>query len=162
MNNKRFSFRRLMVILAAMAFLLPFLTSCEYWVDVDFKIASNGNDTLILTGWNGTNGATFISPYTSQSGSVYETTISSFGARGGSHTSVSEEQAFTQLMSDFDSVTLTRRSDGASTITYRHDQNATDAQRYFFTREAWQCTPEGEELKSRTYILNLTEEMFNK
>lgn len=160
MNNKRFSFRRLMVVLAAMAFLLPFLTSCEYWVDVDFNIASNGNDTLILTGWNGTSGATFISPYTSQSGSVYETTISSFGARGGSHTSVSEEQAFTQLMSDFDSVTLTRRSDGASTITYRHDENATDAQRFFFTREAWKCDPEGETEKDRTYTLILKDEMF--
>ena len=163
MNNKRFGFRRLLVVLAAMAFMLPFLTSCEYWVDVDFKIACNANDTLILTGWNGTSGATYTSPYTSQSGSVYETTtISSFGARGGSHTSVTEEQAFTQLMSDFDSVILTRRSDGASTITYRHDENATDAQRYFFTREAWKCNPEGETEKDRTYTLILKDEMFNK
>jgi len=161
MNNKRFSFRRLLVVLAAMAFMLPFMTSCEYMVDIDFKIAHNGNDTLLLTGWSGTNEVQYASPYTSNSGDVFDkTTISSFNAGGGPSTSVTEEQAFTQLMSDFDSVRISRSSDGASTITYRHDENATDAQRYFFTREAWKCDPEGEELKSRTYTLILTDEMF--
>ena len=161
MNNKRFSFRRLLVVLAAMAFVLPFMTSCEYMVDIDFKIAHNGNDTLLLTGWSGTNEVQYASPYTSNSGDVFDkTTISSFNAGGGPSTSVTEEQAFTQLMSDFDSVRISRSSDGASTITYRHDENATDAQRFFFTREAWKCDPEGEELKSRTYTLILTEEMF--
>ena len=163
MNNKRFRFRRLLVVLAAMAFMLPFMTSCEYMVDIDFKIAHNGNDTLLLTGWSGTNEVQYASPYTSNSGDVFDkTTISSFNAGGGPSTSVTEEQAFTQLMSDFDSVRISRSSDGASTITYRHDENATDAQRFFFTREAWKCDPEGEELKSRTYTLILTEEMFNK
>ena len=163
MNNKRFSFRRLLVVLAAMAFMLPFMTSCEYMVDIDFKIAHNGNDTLLLTGWSGTNEVQYASPYTSNSGDVFDkTTISSFNAGGGPSTSVTEEQAFTQLMSDFDSVRISRSSDGASTITYRHNENATDAQRFFFTREAWKCDPEGEELKSRTYTLILTEEMFNK
>ena len=161
MNNKRFGFRRLLVVLAAMAFMLPFMTSCEYMVDIDFKIAHNGNDTLLLTGWSGTNEVQYASPYTSNSGDVFDkTTISSFNAGGGPSTSVTEEQAFTQLMSDFDSVRISRSSDGASTITYRHDENATDAQRFFFTREAWKCDPEGEELKSRTYTLILTEEMF--
>ena len=161
MNNKRFGFRRLLVVLAAMAFMLPFMTSCEYMVDIDFKIAHNGNDTLLLTGWSGTNEVQYASPYTSNSGDVFDkTTISSFNAGGGPSTSVTEEQAFTQLMSDFDSVRISRSSDGASTITYRHDENATDAQRFFFTREAWKCDPEGEELKSRTYTLILTDEMF--
>jgi hypothetical protein len=63
-------------------------------------------------------------------------------------------------MSDYDSVRLTRRSDNASTITYHHNENATNAQRYFFTREAWKCDPEGETEKDRTYTLILTEDMF--
>ena len=163
MNNRKFRFGTLLVFLAAMTFMLPFLTSCEYMVDVDFKIAHNGNDTLLLTGWSGTNEVKYTSPYTSNSGDVFDnTTISSFRAGGGSSTSVTEEQAFTQLMSDFDSVRISRSSDGASTITYRHDENATDAQRYFFTREAWNCDPEGETEKDRTYTLILKDEMFNK
>ena len=160
MNNKKIKFGTLLVFLAAMTFSL---SSCEYMVNVDFKIAHNENDTLVLTGWNGTNEVCYMSPYASNSGDVFDkTTISSFRAGGGSSTSVTEEQAFTQLMLDFDSVRISRRSDGASTITYRHDENATDAQRYFFTREAWSCDPEGEELKSRTYTFILKDEMFNK
>lgn len=160
MNNRKFRFGTLLVFSAAMIFTL---SSCEYMVNVDFKIAHNDNDTLVLTGWNGTNVVCHRSPYTSNSGDVFDkTTISSFRAGGGSSTTVTEEQAFTQLMSDFDSVRISRSSDGASTITYRHDENATDAQRFFFTREAWKCDPEGEELKSRTYTLILKDEMFNR
>ena len=160
MNNRKFRFGTLLVFLAAMTFTL---SSCEYMVNVDFEIAHNGNDTLVLTGWNGTNEVCYTRPYTSNSGDVFDkTTISSFRAGGGSSTTVTEEQAFMQLMSDYDSVRITRRSDNKSTITYRHDEDASDAQRYFFTREAWKCDPEGEELKSRTYTLILTEEMFNK
>ena len=158
MNNRKFRFGTLLVFLAAMAFSL---SSCEYMVNVDFEIAHNDNDTLVLTGWNGTNEVCYTSPYTSNSGDVFDkTTISSFRAGGGSSTTVTEEQAFTQLMSDFDSVRITRSSDGAATITYRHDENASFAQRYFFTREAWSCDPEGETQKDRTYTLILTEEMF--
>ena len=158
MNNRKFRFGTLLVFLAAMTFTL---SSCEYMVNVDFEIAHNGNDTLVLTGWNGTNEVCYTSPYASNSGDVFDkTTISSFRAGGGSSTTVTEEQAFTQLMSDFDSVRITRSSDGAATITYRHDENASDAQRYFFTREAWSCDPEGETQKDRTYTLILTEEMF--
>ena len=162
MNNKRFSFRMLLVVLAAMAFMLPFMTSCEYMVDIDFKIAHNGNDTLLLTGWSGTNEVQYASPYTSNSGDVFDkTTISSFNAGGGPSTSVTEEQAFTQLMSDYDSVRITHSSDGLSTITYRHDENASNAQRYFFTREAWKCSPDDEGYDgTRTYTLILTDEMF--
>jgi hypothetical protein len=158
MHNKKFRFGTLLVIMAAMTFSM---TSCEYMVNVDFKIAHNGNDTLVLKGWDGANEVCYTSPYASNSGDVFgKTTISSFRAGGGSSTIVTEEQAFTQLMSDYDSVRITRRSDNASTITYRHDENASDAQRYFFTREAWQCDPEGEELKSRTYTFILKDEMF--
>lgn len=161
MNNKKIRFRTLLVFLAAMTFTLPFLTSCEYFVDVDFAIAHTENDTLDFKGWNGTSGAFYTSPYTSNSGSVYDkTTISSFHTMGGRHTYVSEEQAFIQLMSDFDSVQLTRRSDGASSIIFRHDKNATEAQRYFFTPEAWICYPEGETQLSREYTLILKDEMF--
>lgn len=58
-------------------------------------------------------------------------------------------------MSDYDSVMLTRSSDGATSIVFRHDENATEEQRYFFTREAWHCDPEGETEKDRTYTLIL-------
>ena len=86
--------------------------------------------------------------------------VSLAGSMGGPSVAISVEQAFASLCNDYDSVKLTRCSDGASTITYRHDENATDAQRYFFTREAWNCTPEGETEKDRTYTLILKEEMF--
>ena len=159
MNNRKFRFGTLLVFLAAMTFTM---SSCEYMVNVDFEIAHNDNDTLVLTGWNGTNEVCYTSPYASNSGDVFDkTTISSFRAGGGSSTTVTEEQAFTQLMSDYDSVRITRSSDGLSTITYRHDENASDAQRYFFTREAWTCSPDDEGYDgTRTYMLNLTDEMF--
>ena len=158
MNNRKFRFGTLLVFLAVMTFTL---NSCEYMVNVDFEIAHNDNDTLVLIGWNGTNEVCYTSPYVSNSGDVFDkTSISSFKAGGGSSTTVTEEQAFMQLMSDFDSVRITRSSDGLSTITYRHDENASEAQRYFFTREAWCCKPEGETQKDRTYTLILTEEMF--
>ena len=83
-----------------------------------------------------------------------------FSAMGGPSVAISEEQAFASLCNDYDSVKLTRRSDGAATIIYRHDENASDAQRYFFTREAWVCDPEGETQKDRTYTLILTDDMF--
>lgn len=156
MNNKRFSFRRLLVVLAAMTFMLPFLTSCEYFVDVNFKIAREGNDTLVLIGWYGANEVRYSSPYTSNSGDVHESpTISSYGVKGGPHIYVTEEQAFTNLMSDYDSVMLSRSSDGATSIVFRHDENASEEQRYFFTREAWKCDPEGETEKGRNYTLIL-------
>ena len=159
MNKRKIRFGTLLVFLAAMAFTL---SSCEYMVNVDFKIAHNDNDTLVLTGWNGTNEVIYTSPYTSNSGDVFDkTTISSFRAGGGSSTTVTEKQAFTQLMSDYDSVMITRRSDNKSTITYRHDENASNAQRYFFTREAWTCSPDDEGYDgTRTYTLILTDEMF--
>ena len=140
-------------VVALMAFSM---TSCDYYVEVDFKIAREGNDTLVLVGWNGANEVRYVSPYISNSGDVHESpTISSIGVIGGRHIFVTEEQAFTQLMSDFDSVMLTRSSDGATSIVFRHDENATEEQRYFFTREAWICNPEGEMSKSRTYTLIL-------
>ena len=74
--------------------------------------------------------------------------------------SVETDVAFYYLAVEYDSVRFTRSSDGASTITYRHDDNESEAQRYFFTREAWDCSPEGEELKDRTYTFKLTDEMF--
>ena len=104
-------------------------------------------------------------PYTNRPDQEWEqtmdhVTVSLVGSMGGPSVAISVEQAFASLCNDYDSVKLTRRSDGASTITYRHDENATDAQRYFFTREAWSCTPEGETEKDRTYTLILKEEMF--
>lgn len=64
-------------------------------------------------------------------------------------------------MSELDSIRIIRKSDNASTLTFRHDENATEAQRYFFTREAWDCDPPGEVLYDRRYTLILTEDMFH-
>ncbi len=158
MKSGRLSIATLLAVMAAMAFTV---TSCDYFVDVDFKIALEGNDTLVLIGWNGENEVRHPVPWTSNSGDVYHQRIISYaGDWGGRGIIVTEEQAFNTLMSDYDSVMLTRSSDSTSTITYRHDENATDAQCYFFTREAWKCAPEGETEKSRTYTLILTDEMF--
>lgn len=167
MNNKRFSFRGLLVVLAAMAFVLPCLTSCEYFVDVYFNVENPINDTIDFVGWQGTGVVNMTTPYTNRPGQEWEqtmdhVTVSFVGSMGGPSVAISVEQAFASLCNDYDSVMLTRRSDGASTITYRHDENATDAQRYFFTREAWKCDPEGETEKDRNYTLILTKEMFNK
>ena len=70
----------------------------------------------------------------------------------------SEENAFHFLCVRYDSVRFTRLSDNAATITYRHDENATEAQRYFFTREAWTRDPEGKNVW--TYHFHLTDDMF--
>ena len=152
MNNRKFRFGTLLVFLAAMTFALPCLTSCEYFVDVYFNVENPTNDTIDFIGWQGTGVVNMTTPYTNRPGLA--------GSMGGPSVAISVEQAFASLCNDYDSVKLTRRSDGASTITYRHDENATDAQRYFFTCEAWSCTPEGETEKDRTYTLILKEEMF--
>ena len=164
MNNRKFRFGTLLVFLAAMTFTM---SSCEYFVDVDFNVENPANDTIDFIGWRDHSERHMTTPYTNQPGEVWETkmehvTVSLLGAHGGPYVAISEEQAFMQLMSDYDSVRITRRSDNKSTITYRHDENASDAQRYFFTREAWSCDPEGETQKDRTYTLVLTEEMFNR
>ena len=163
MKNRKFRFGTLLAFLAAMTFAL---NSCEYTVTVDFEIAHSDNDALEMTGWSGTNEVCYTSPYQCNSDSLLDnelvdkTTISSLSTGGGPSTTITDEQAFAKLMSDFDSVKIFRRSDGASTIIYRHDENATEEQRYFFTREAWKCDPEGETEKDRIYTLILTEEMF--
>lgn len=143
----------MLLVLGALAFSM---TSCEYFVDVDFYIASEGNDTLVFIGWSGQNMVQYATPFTSYSGDVYhKRTICSYGVSGGPNISVTEEQAFNKLMSDYDSVMLARSSNGATSIVFRHDENATEEQRYFFTREAWRCDPEGETEKDRTYTLIL-------
>lgn len=154
MKNRLIKFSKLLV-LAALAITL---TSCEYFVDVDFDIVHPNNDTLTFIGWSRTGKIQRDCPFTSQSGDVHDNrTISFLSDSGGPSTAITEEQAFAKLMYDFDSVMLTRHSDGASTIVFRHDENATDKQRYFFTREAWRCDPEDETEKSRTYTLILPE-----
>ena len=165
MNNRKFRFGTLLVFLAAMTFALPCLTSCEYFVDVYFNVENPTNDTIDFIGWQGIGVVNMTTPYTNRPDQEWEqtmdhVTVSLVGSMGGPSVAISVEQAFASLCNDYDSVKLTRRSDGASTITYRHDENATDAQRYFFTREAWSCTPEGETEKDRTYTLILKDEMF--
>ena len=161
-TTKRFMMICCLMVMSAMTFTL---TSCEYFVDVYFNVEHPTNDTIDFTGWQGTGVVNMTTPYTNRPGQEWEqtmdhVTVSMAGAMGGPSVAISEEQAFASLCNDYDSVKLTRRSDGASTIIYRHDENASDAQRYFFTREAWSCDPEGETQKDRTYTLILTEDMF--
>ena len=156
MNNRKFRFRTLLVILAAMAFMLPCMTSCEWFFDADFNIEVPANDTIVFLGWKDTTGTTMTCPYTSLSGDTHhQITVCHEGRRGGPYGAYTEEEAFNILRLEYDSVQIIRRSDNASTITYRHDEQATEAQRYFFTPEAWEA-PEGLTI----YTLKLTQEMF--
>ena len=151
-----------MIALDVLMLLTTLLTSCEYFVDLDFVIQRPENDTITLVGWGADGKTNYTSPYTNPQGWPTEnTSIFWMQDGGGPSVSITREQAFTGLQSRFDSVRITRRSDGASTITYRHDDNATEAQRYFFKREAWDCDPEGEELKDRIYTFKLTDDMFH-
>ena len=156
MNNKKFRFRTLLVILAATAFILPCMTSCEWFFDADFNIEVPANDTIVFIGWKDTTGTTMTCPYTSLSGDTHQQiTVCHEGRSGGPNGAYTEEEAFDILRLEYDSVQIIRRSDNASTITYRHDEQATEAQRYFFTPEAWEA-PEGLTI----YTLKLTQEMF--
>ena len=146
--------------------IISLFTACEHYVDVDFVISkTNDNDTITFIGWNKAyqDGMTYYKiPFVTNNGEqMICATICSFSVGGGPNVCVSREQAFVRLMSDFDSVRIVRHSDGASTITYRHDDSATDSQRFFFKPEAWMCNPDDEGFEgSRTYKLKLTEEMF--
>ena len=166
MNNKRFSFRRLLVVLAAMAFAMPFMaTSCQPKESVRFNASYSPSlsvDTITFEAWSlgklvkQNSVAFYPTPSDGQDNQSQELPIYIYhGVRG-----VPTEVVFLALTTEYDSVRFTRSSDGASTITYSYIENATDVQRHFFTREAWQCDPEGEELKSRTYTLILKDEMF--
>ena len=157
MNNKKTKSRTLLVFLAAMAFMLPCMTSCEWFFNADFNIENPSNDTIVFLGWKDTTGTTMTCPYTSPSGDVHsQVSVCYQGRHGGPHGAYTEEEAFNILKLTYDSVQIIRRPSNAATITYRHDEQATEAQRYFFTREAWDAT-EG----STYYTLKLTDEMFH-
>lgn len=47
MNNRKFRFGTLLVFLTAMTFTM---TSCEYFVDVDFNVENPANDTIDFIG----------------------------------------------------------------------------------------------------------------
>ncbi len=149
-----------------LVFFSMMLTSCEYFVDVDFVIATTPQDTLVIQRWGPSyEGRCDTIPFTNMPGETFEEVFTNLGVcpitnMGGPSVSVSTDQAFATLMAEYDSVRIIRKSDGASTITYRHDENATEAQRLFFRPEAWNCSPEGEELKSRTYSFKITDDMF--
>lgn len=163
MNNKKFNSRTLLVVLAAMTFSLPFVaTSCQPKESVRYYASyspSNSVDTITFEAWslgNLVRQNTVVFYPTPTEGQYEEIPIYIY--HGGK--SVPTEVAFLSLSTEYDSVRFSRSSDGAATITYSYIENATDAQRYFFTRDAWKCDPEGEELKSRTYAFILKDEMF--
>ena len=163
MFNKKSNSKTLLVLFAAMVFTFPFVaTSCQPKESVRYNATytpSNTVDTITFEAWslgNLVRQNTAVFYPTPTEGQNEEIPVYVYhGVRG-----VPTEVAFLALTTEYDSVKFTRSSDGATTITYSYIENATDAQRYFFTREAWQCTPEGEELKSRTYTFILKDEMF--
>ena len=166
MNNRKFRFGTLLVFLAAMTFTVSFMTSCTPKVPVRFMATytpTSSVDTVTFEAWSlgelvRDHFAVFYpTPQNEQDGQYEELPIYHYTGVG----SVSTEDAFTYLSTEYDSVRFTRSSDGLSTITYRHDENASDAQRYFFTREAWKCSPDDEGYDGvRTYTLILKGEMF--
>jgi len=162
MNNRKFKSRTLLVFLAAMISLLFVATSCQPKESVRYYASyspSNSVDTITFEAWslgNLVRQNTAVFYPTPTEGQNEEIPIYVYhGVRG-----VPTEVVFNALSLEYDSVRFSRSSDGATTITYSYIENATDAQRYFFTREAWKCDPEGEELKSRTYTFILKDEMF--
>ena len=132
------------------------LTSCEYRVDVSFEVKNATNDTIFFHGWgdDGANRAIYISPHS-------RNLVSGIGTWGGMDISITTEEAFMKLKTDYDIVNITRLPDSTSYITYLHDESATEEQQYFFKREAWECYPDGEEQKDRTYTFTVTDEMFD-
>ena len=151
-------FGMLSVHLLVMCFALHFLTSCDYEIYVLYEVESPANDTIDFIGWRDSTEFCETTPYITMYGdTLNHVNVCAEGRLGGMHVTITEEESFLKLCNDYDSVRLSRRSDGASTITYRHDENATEEQRYFFTREAWQCDPEGETLQARIYTFILPE-----
>ena len=167
MNNRKFRFGTLLVFSAAMTFTVSFMTSCTPKVPVRFMATytpTSSVDTVTFEAWSlgelvRDHFAVFYpTPQNEQDGQYEELPIYHYTGVG----SVSIENAFTYLSTEYDSVRFTRSSDGLSTITYRHDENASDAQCYFFTREAWTCSPDDEGYEgTRTYTLKLTDDMFH-
>ena len=49
MNNRKSRFRTPLLVLAAMAFIFPRMTSCEWFFDVDFNIGNPATKRKILT-----------------------------------------------------------------------------------------------------------------
>lgn len=154
--------------IAVLAVLLVTLTiaSCKPRVPVEFKAVYNPTiaiDTITFEGWSlgnlvKKNTAVFYpTPSSIQNGQYEELPIFIYEGIGN----VSTQDAFRILSSDYDSVRFIRSSDGASTITYCHDENATENQRLFFKREAWTCNPDDEGyVGTRTYTFKLTDDMF--
>ena len=141
------------------------LSSCDRWFFVVFSVTTTLQDTIVVQKWGQVNSCDTLScidspgtPLQFNPNSIIVCTLDRRG--GGRYASIPQEEAFATLISNIDSIRIIRKSDGASTITYRHDENATEAQRYFFTRDAWTCYPEGEELYGRGYQFIATNDMF--
>lgn len=65
-----------------------------------------------------------------------------------------ENNAIASLRMEYDSVRFTRLSDSTSTVTYRYDAGATEAQRFFFEPRGWT------KRAPYTFIFYLSDEMF--
>lgn len=160
-----FTSKRIAVL--AVLFVTLTIVSCKPRVPVEFKAVYNPTiaiDTVTFEGWSlgnlvKKNTAVFYpTPSNIQNGQYEELPIFIYEGIGN----VSSQDAFRFLSSDYDSVRFTRSSDAASTITYCHDENATENQCFFFKRESWTCNPDAEGYEgTRTYTFNLTDDMFH-
>ena len=138
MNNKRFSFRRLLVVLAAMAFVMPFMaTSCQPKESVRFNASYSPSlsvDTITFEAWSlgklvkQNSVAFYPSPSDGQDNQSQELPIYIYhGVRG-----VPTEVVFLALTTEYDSVRFTRSSDGllplpTATLKTRRMRNATSS-----------------------------------
>lgn len=129
------------------------LSSCRHYRYFDWHIGiEQPTDTIIVDFW---------------AGGHYSRTIPFLDAEGRTHTELDfyfaiaidtqpDEWVWCGFRSHHDSVRITRKADGASTITYSYNAESTDEQRFFFTEEAWYTEPEG----STNYYLILADDMF--
>lgn len=146
---KRLSF----IIVVFFILSMPFLSSCLHYKNFDWYIGiEQPTDTIIVDFWDGGH---------------YSRTIPFLDAEGRTHTQLCfsfitildtqpDEWAWEGFRSNYDSVKITRKADGASTITYSYNAESTEEQRFFFTEEAWYTEPEG----STNYYLILADDMF--
>ena len=76
---------------------------------------------------------------------------------------LSWDEAMRLLKDNVANVKITRKSDNKS-ISYRHEENATEQEKFFFTKDAWVITDDesydDEGLVRRDYTFFVTDELF--
>ena len=115
------------------------------------------NDTIMIECWkNGhLNRDNTSKPFITSAGEKYVRI--GFFAYDDDVDMFSEENAFHYMCIAFDSVKFTRLSDNAQTLTYRHDEDASETQLLFFKKDAWERQESGDFF----YTFHLSDDMFH-